>query len=355
MTLSRIIATGAVATLVGASVMLGAHAASADDFYVDAADFVEETAFPSYPDQWFLGDVTGGHGDISSTPAGLELDATSDDVQILNADTPATGLLGLVAGADIRASGSSADLPYLKFQIPVFGDPTSTTNKVFTTLYPAIAGPAGLDATAQWITSGAIPATGSTPAYAPSSSATLVDFEAALAAINPTTGYEVLAFGAFIAAGHTVTVSSITWAGNTHWFLPAPTATVTPASLTVDEMGETGVTGVFTGFIPGESVTASFANASSGGALPGAYTADSNGVVTVTYSVASLTPGAYFLGAFGDDSGASVLGTLTITANALAATGAEMTPAVIAGSVLLLAGAGFSIIALRRRKAVRTR
>lgn len=354
MKLSRIIATGAAATLVGATVMLGGTAASAEDFYVDAADFVEETAFPSYPAQWFLGDVTGGHGDISSTPAGLELDATSDAVQILNADTPSTGLLGLVAGADIRATGSSADLLQLKFQIPVFGDPTSTTDKVFTTLYPAIAGPAGLDATAQWITSGAIPATGSTPAYAPSSAATLVDFEEALAAINPTTGYEVLAFGAFIAAGHAVAVSSISWAGNTHWFLPAPTAEVTPASLSVDEMGETGITGVFTGFVPGESVTASFATAGSGDVLPDSYTADGNGVVTVTYSAASLAPGAYSLGASGDDSGVSAFGALTVTANVLAAAGVEMVPAMIAGGALLLAGAGFTIVA-RRRKATRTR
>ena len=335
---------GAAAALVGVSTLAIGGSATAADFYVDDSDFgVEGT---SYPPGWFVGG--GSTGTMESTLSGLELDGVSGKIQILHGTTPTTGLVSLVNDAQFRVSSGAA-----YFQIPLFGNAVAAgADTNYTTLYPVDSGQPGLDSTSAdaWVTTGPIMDTdGTTELYAADATASLTEFQTALGA-----NYEILAFGALVHSGAptaTAVVSQITWAGNTHWFLPAPTAMITPASLTVDQMGNTGVSGVFTGFVPGENVIAAFSDGNSGNALPGSYTADVNGSVTVTHSAASLAPGTYFLSTFADDSGSgvSVFGSFAVVANQLAATGAEVTPFVVAGSVLLLAGAGLGAVAIRRR------
>ena len=326
---------GAAAALVGVSTLAIGGSATATDFYVLDSDFgVEGT---SYPPGWFKGNVTSP-GTMESTVSGLSL---TGPFQILNGTTPTTGLVSLVDGAELGVvSGEIA------FQIPIFARGTANTD--YTTLVPVDPGNAGLHRVGGWQTTNDVFADdGTTILLDDAAFYTMQEIEDALNTL--TDKYEILAFGAYLPLTKSAVVSHITWAGNIHWFLPAPTATITPASLTVDQMDKTGVSGVFTGFVPGETVTAGFGNGQSGGPLPGSYTADVNGSVTVTHSDASLAPGTYTLSTFGEDSGVAVWGSFAVVANQLAATGAEVTPFVVAGSVLLLAGAGLGAVAIRRR------
>ena len=321
MKLSRILAMGAAAAFVGVSTLAIGGSASAADYYVDDSELTA-TETTSYPEGWFQGTVAPG-GSFESTVSGLDVNG---QIQILNGTPAATDLLTVDAGITL-ASGAAS------FQIPVF---TDGSGGGYTTLYADAAGIAA----DLWFTSTAF------GTFAANDSATLAEF---VAQMDP--GYEILAFGFHVIAGDSAEVVSLTWAGNTHWFLPAPTATITPASLTVDQMGDTGVSGVFTGFVPGEVVTAGVGSEQSGETLPGSYTADANGSVTITHSAASQTPRTYTFGAHAAGSGVSAAGSFAVVANpaVLAATGAEVTPFVIAGSLLLLAGAGLGAVAIRRR------
>lgn len=326
---------GAAAAFVGVSTLAIGGSATAADYYVDDSDLTAiETTF--YPEGWFQGTVAPG-GSFVSTVSGLDVNG---QIQILNGTPAATDLLTVGAGITL-ASGVAS------FQIPVF---TDGSGGGFTTLYADTAGIAA----DLWYTSTAF------GTFAANDSATLAEF---VAQMDP--GYEILAFGFHVIAGDSAEVVSLTWAGNTHWFLPVPTATITPASLTVEQMGKTGVSGVFTGFVPGEAVTAGISSGRSGDSLPGSYTADATGSVTVAHSDAPLAPGTYHLSTFAAGSGAYASGSFAVVANpavivadptvvvadpaVLAATGAEVTPFVIAGSLLLLTGAGLGAVAIRRR------
>lgn len=351
--------TGTAAlALVASSTLLVASSASAADLdvaYVTADDFGAEAG--SYLDQWFTGD--GSTGSIASAESGLTVDGK---MQILNGDTPATGLVNMVAGADIQASGNPDDLLELKFQISVFGDPTSETDKVFTTLYPATAGPDGLDADDMWITSNPIPVPGTALTYDDSDRVTLTDFEEALEAINPETGYEILAFGATLGEGYTATISSITWAGKMHLFTPAPapdplpteppTLEATPddtptASLPAAE-GHSGATHTIVlsdgTFEPHENVYVTWYSAPVFG---GWYQANANGGLNATVTIPTrLAAGAHTLQVTGSTSNVTANGSFVVM---LPATGADLAPVVIGGSLFLLIGAGLGAVALRRR------
>ncbi|MHA6667918.1 LPXTG cell wall anchor domain-containing protein [Homoserinimonas sp. A447] len=332
MKFSRMLAVGAAAALVGVSTLAIGGSASAADLYVDDSEFGVEGA--SYPAGWFIG--AGSTGTVTSGVNGLTI---TGNTQILNGTTPTTDLGALVDGADFGVVSGNAN-----FQIPLFTDGVADTG--FTTLRPDNFGPVGLNPLAGWTTSGAV------GSFAAGTSHTIPEYVAELAALGD--DYEILAFGLIAPAG--AVVSHVTWAGDTHWFLPAPTAAVTPASLTIAAMGTTGVSGVFTGFIPGESVSGTFSNGGSGGAIPGSFTADANGSVTVAYSEASLVAGTYYLGARGLSSGVMTSGSFAVTANpaTLAATGTDFTPAIAAGGVMLLLGAGL-VLAGRRRAAAHRR
>ncbi|MHA6694504.1 hypothetical protein [Homoserinimonas sp. A520] len=345
MKFSRMLAVGAATALVGVSTLAIGGTASAADFYVNDTQFPAETS--PYSPGWFTGG--GSTGTIDSTPSGLLVDGTTGLYQILNGTTPTTDILGLVNGAEMTMASGNAI-----FQIPVFydHDQNPATNPRFTTLRPDGFNQAGIDG-ANWVSSWNIVSADGTTVVVPADTSTpLTTIVTALQA-----NYEILAFGAYVNAGTTATIVSITWAGNTHWFLPAaPTAAITPASLTIAAMGTTGVSGVFTGFIPGEAVEGGFGNGGSGGAIPGSFTADANGSVTIPYSEASLVAGTYFLGAFGLSSGVSTSGSFAVTANpaTLAATGTDFTPAIAGGGVMLLLGTGL-VLAGRRRAAAHRR
>lgn len=345
MKLSRTAAAGAGVILVGAMVVAGAGAAQADDFYIDATDIGVEGA--SYPDSWFIGN--GAVGTHTFGPSGVTLASTSNSYLLLNGLTPSTGLVSLVDGASIDVVTGSTG-----FQIPVFfaDDNDVDTNVEFTTLRSTVFAGNDVSSTGTWITSQPIISPTGTVLYAAETTATLAQFETAIGA-----GYEVLAFGAGVGQGTSATIASITWAGNTHWFIPAPTATVTPATVTTGNSDTTTLSFTATGFVPGDDVELYLSSGNSGGpvGVPNQI-ADANGAVTFSYQSATELPvGTYTLGALSDDSSVNVGTTLTVTANAAAApaalptTGVEPAAALAGGGLLLAAGVAFVVVSARRR------
>jgi LPXTG-motif cell wall-anchored protein len=327
--LSRIAATGAATALVAASTLLVGGTVAADDFYYEAADFGIEGA--EYPEGWFTG--TGTTGLLSSGLGGLTLNGDTGLVQILNGTTDATATLSQLAqNADFTATGPGA----VYFQIPMFGN-IDGPDMNFTTLRPADPTEEVWDEDTLWTTSQPF------GSFLDESSHTIEEYETMLG----TADYEVLAYGLFVAAGDTSTVVSVTWSGDTSWFLPAPTAVVAPTTITFADFAKTGVTANFTGYIPGEDVEVYLSSGQSGGLLE-VVQADANGAVEYTYSEAGHTQaGTFTIGGFGSTSGVNTWAEFDLTANVLPATGVDGTPIAIVGGILLLAGIG--AIVVRRR------
>lgn len=150
--------------------------------------------------------------------------------------------------------------------------------------------------------------------------------------------------------GTTATVINVESAPDTTWFLPAaPTLTATPATVTVDGFSDTGITITATGYAAGEDVVLAI-SAPSFTDILSPIVADSTGAVTYTYvGPANSDIGNYEVFATGDSSGIQLATSFAVTANILPVTGADFTPAIITGSLLLLVGGGFTIIAARRR------
>lgn len=149
-------------------------------------------------------------------------------------------------------------------------------------------------------------------------------------------------------------LQSITWNDVTSRFTPAPTATVSPATVTPADSANAakGVTGVFTGFIPGETVEFGLSTTSSGGPTGETAVADPNGSVTYHFvSPTALDLGTYSLIALGNTSTVNVSASFQVVAPApeLASTGTNAAPYVFAGGALLILGLGFGAVALRRR------
>lgn len=348
MKLSRILATGAAAALVGVSTFAVGGTATAADFYVLADDVGFVADGDAYLDSWFSGDVAGVEGTELSTASGLELTVGAGGYQLLNGavgDTTA-GLETLAAGASFTMSAGTA-----KFQVPAFymDDADADATIEFTTLRPADSNTLSGD----WMSSSDImdPADDAVTLFAADTAAPLADL------LDAMPDYEILAFGIF--ADSDATVASITWNGNTHFFTAEPvigtgTATITPASLTVADFSNPakGVTGVFTGFQPNEAVTIGLGTGQSGSDV-GAATADADGVVTFKYvsPAAYAAVGSYTLFAFGSVTAA---GSFEVTANVLPVTGADFTPAIVSGSLLVLLGAGVVLVGRRRAAAHRS-
>lgn len=335
--LTRIVAVGAVTALVAGSTLLLAGTASADDTYVHAADFVAETS--PYPAGWFIGG--GSTGTITDTAGGISL---AGRIQILNGTTPAQGLGDLVDGAHIGVTSGN-----VTFQIPLFTD--GTLNTGYTTLRPDNFGNDGLNPLAGWTTSGAI------GTFAAGTSHTIPEYEAELNELP--TDYRILAYGLFVPALETAVISSVTWNGNNTFFTPsATTGTVTPAAVTPAQFSTTGITATFTGFVPGDVVTAGIGSGQSGDSIDGEFTADASGVVTIHYVGPADTAlgDQYSIGVFSENSRLSAFAQFSIVAAAaptaaLAATGQDLTLGVTAGILFLLGGAVFGAFALRRRHA----
>lgn len=281
MKISRVIATGAVLALIGGSSVLTTATATAAPVpttnYVKAADFGTEVS--PYAKSWFKGNATPATT-VSDSVSGLAVTG-----QILNGDTPATGLVNLVTVAKFHVVSGSA-----YFQVPVFANATTG----YTTLRPEL--PGQPTTTGVWITSQAIAAdstNGNGTAYAKGASATLTQFADALG-----TDVSILAYGAFVNPGTTATISSITWDGVTSQFTPAPTATPATATSTIAQFAK-GITVKFTGFVPGDSVQPGIGAGQSGSQFGGPIVADAVGAVTVTFVKSDATVGGvYTLSAF---------------------------------------------------------
>jgi len=341
MKLARTLAAGAAAALVGVASLAAADAASAAPApsveYVTAGQFVPETS--PYPTQWFQGDVSPATGSIASGPAGLTVTGTQ---QLLNGDTPSSDLTLLIDSASFIADGPAA------FQISLFTNPLAHGTG-FTTLVPDDITPAALQTTT-WHTTQAISNAAGTLNYAAGDTVDLSTFE------TDFPNYEILAYGVYVGAGFTTDLQSITWGSVTTRFTPAPTASVSPATITPADSADptAGVTATFTGFIPGETITFAFGGSSFGGPTGDTGVADTNGSVTYQYvNPTALALGTYTLIAIGDVSGVDARATFDVVAPApvLASTGVDVTTPLIAGGTLLLLGLG--ALALRRRAAQR--
>ena len=327
MKLSRIVATGAAFSLVAASVLLGASAANAADYYVDGETFPAEVS--PYSAEWFVGG--GTTGTLTSQSNGLNM---TGKAQILNGDTPATGLQALVdsAGFDVDAGDAF-------FQVPVFTGPGGTN---YTTLRPAVSNSVAAAPTDMWITSGAF------GGFLAGGTASLQDFIAAM-----DSDYEVLAFGAFVDTGDSAVIRSITWNGDTHYFgFKPPAGTVTPSSLTVSALADTGVTFNMTGFVGADTLQCSLFPA----VTDQLVNVNPDGTATFTFA-GTLPVGDYVISCADSnpDTDRIVGAFFTVTANlpALAATGpADATPFVLGGALLLLIGAGATVFAVRRKQSM---
>jgi hypothetical protein len=290
MKISRLIASGAAVALIGASALaLGGVANAADaENYVTAGQFVNETS--PYPAGWFRGTIANP-GTITTASGGLTV---VGPVQILNGTpgaVPAGGLAELATGAKLNVpSGNAA------FQISLYSGAGQTD---FTTLRPDNYNQAGLNPLAGWTTSGAF------GTFTAGSSHTLPEYDAeALVAGNPVT---LLAYGAFVPAGQTAVISTISFNSDINHFTAAPTGVATPASISVTAFSTTGVVVTLTGFVPGESVDEFFITptSQSSGETGVVHTADANGTATFSFvGPAQSAPGTYRVGAYGADNGA---------------------------------------------------
>lgn len=358
MKLSRIPAVGVAVALVAASTFFVVTPAAAANFYYDAADFGQEPPSPStYPAgfDWFYGDVTSD-GDIDWEAGGMEMNNGTNingNVQILNQDvsTPAPG--GLATLAD--NSSVLSDTGEWTFQLPLFANPT-TGPQAFTTLRPAAQGNSAVDSTLQWITSQVIPTDGGGVAYAAGASATLVQFEAALNALD---SYQLLAFGLFFTTADTDTIHAIRFDGDWSIFTPEPLATVVPGALSVADFTNTakGVTATVTGFLPGE-LTGWWLGLPDGDYTPiGQVFADTTGTATLEFvAPAGAVAGEYSLWVdsqyFVDIGGTFVEVFFDVTPNALAATGVDASGAGMLAGILLITGLGVMLVR-RRANALR--
>lgn len=345
MKISRIVASSAVFSVLVASVLVGASAAHAADFWVDGENLPSVADGDPYLDEWFVGGSSTGTR--TTTPEGLFIDGR---VQILNGDTARTGLQALADSAEIDVEPTGKAF----FQVPVFTGPNGTA---FTTLRPAAFNSVNSGPTDLWITSSAF------GGFAPGADAPLQEF---IAAMDPE--YTVLAFGAFVAEADEALIRSITWDGNTYFFgIPPPSGTVSPQSLTVSELADTGVTLTMSGFaFAGGNVYCNVFDEALVRLLPEDEEVPvlEDGTATFAFTRTAVV-GTYEISCQQGELGDRVVDSFTVTANAptppptipptipptLPATGpGDVTPFVLGGALLLLLGAGATVVASRRKR-----
>lgn len=332
------VATGAAFSLVAASVLLGASAANAANTWVDGANLPAETN--PYDPVWFVGG--GSTGTLTSLSSGLDM---TGKVQILNGDTDTTDLQALVDSAAFDVVSGNAF-----FQIPVF---TGAGGTAYTTLRPAVANSVAATPTDMWRTSSAF------GGFAAGATDSLQNF---IAGMNP--AYEVLAFGAFVDTAGAAVLGSITWDGNTHFFMPEPqVGTISPSSVTVSGLASTGVTFTMSGFTGTEVLLCSVSPVGGGMDLVSEVEVDVESDGTASFVFVGTAPAGEYAITCSDsnpDAERYVSGNFTVTANTvvtdpeLAATGGpDATPFVLGGGLLLLFGAGATVFAIRRKHALR--
>ena len=235
----KLAATLGTVALVASSVLITAAPASASTtidnvtFY-ESGDFGQESS--GYPSEdWFFGEVSGTEGSAEFTTRGIEFNGSADGkVQILNQNvgTPGTAaeLITMVDGVAVASTAPAAGDDWT-FQLPMFFDGGAG----FTTLRPNTANSTttGL----LWTTSGAIPATGSTPAYgAGQNDATLSALlDAIYAQAAPPA---LLAFGFFVNPGAEPIIHAVRWDGDFSAFTPVFDPQVAPLTITTTDLAD---------------------------------------------------------------------------------------------------------------------
>jgi hypothetical protein len=144
------------------------------------------------------------------------------------------------------------------------------------------------------------------------------------------------------------------------WDTVDPALGSAPTSITVSAFRSTGFTATSGGFAPGEVVDVGVGRGQSGGSI-GSATADGTGTVSFTYVEPTAEAGETFDFSFvGATARASFVFAVVADPAAapapapaprLAETGADLTGGFVAAGALLLAGAAFGAVALRRRSA----
>jgi hypothetical protein len=263
---------------------------------------------------WFLGDVAAPAGTVTFDGAGLN--STFGNVQVLNAfDAPASTLTDLVLDADFASLGDAT------FQVPIFANATGTGTD-FTTLRPVLTGDEGFTAASQWVTSQAL------GTYAAGAVATLAEFQAQIAVIDaagdPAADAAILAYGFITPSPLTSSVQAVAFGDESTWFIPEPTGTYVPATLTVTEVSTTGITTEGAGFFPGETVNVLFSNndAQSSGDQDVVLVADAQGRISGSIVIPAEDvqgPGDYSIVLVGSESGVTLSGGVTIIADAVVA------------------------------------
>jgi hypothetical protein len=318
---SRIFSVAVASAAVLGSVVAVSGTANAA-FDPDTADRVttnaqlgQEVPGTPYPATgWFQGAVTAPAGTVTFDGAGLN--SAGGNVQLLNAyDAPASTLTDLVLDADFASLGEAT------FQVPIFANATGTGTQ-FTTLRPVATGDAGFTATSQWVTSQAL------GTYAAGAVATLAEFQAQIDAIDaagdPAADATILAYGFITPSPLTSSVQAVAFGTESTWFIPEPSGTYVPATLTVSQVSTTGIAVEGAGFFPGETLSVLFSNenAQSSGDQDIVLTADAQGRIAANIVIPAdqlQGPGTYIINLIGDDSGIALEGIVTVTADAVVA------------------------------------
>lgn len=340
-----------VTAIVAAGSLLVASPASASTVvgnatFYDASDFgVEGSSYPT--NDWFFGTISGTQGSHDFTRDGLELNADlAGPVQILspNITTPADAyaLVALIDNFEVFSNDSNWTL-----QLPLFGDGPGET--AFTTLRPMAAGNvSSTPASDVWRTSGVL------GSFAAGDTATLQELADELYTVGTP---ELLAYGVFVSGSGTSTILGAQWDGDTSYFLPAPTRSISATSLDTTEATTTGFTLTGTNWLPSSDVYVYIQDENGNDIFEDNFVADANGSISVPIVLdAPLLPGTLTI-TFDDDGvfyDVGVMGdpfiTLEITAMALAATGVSQETFIVGGSAALLALMGTVLVFTSRRQ-----
>jgi len=346
---ARTLAAAAAIALLSLTSALGAAPAAAapGDVYVTAAS-VAPTQDPPQPGWSYAATATAP----VSTPSGLTVAALSRLVLGLGTAAAGSTLAGfgdtVVVDAVTEAAG-------VDFGIGLLLDPADPAS--YTEISSDALGAAAFDPASTW-------------------TGTFFAGSLTLAQIDTLAPGLLVAAVSFGGATDDFAVARFAANGVVYAFTPVPTATATPATLTPLALGTTGVTATFTGLLPGAQVFAFFTPDSGDPddvvLIDELFTADAAGAVTVGYIAPSTTSavGPYSI-VVGDGldvvtaSFAVVAAVVPVVptppgapgpaaaapAPQLAATGVDAGAGVLAGTVLLLAGAGLVAAASARRSA----
>lgn len=327
MKLTKIAAGTMGFALVAGASLFGAAPAFADDIAVTIPNPIPDENPAGYDPIWFAGDIAGGDGSAIQDSTGLVITGGTTGFQLLNGAPEDDASLTLSAALSYQAVSAGGDA---YFQIPVFGEPGTE----FATLRPVVA----TETWGDWVVSQSVAGLIAGDPYTK---------DELIAALDAGTPAQVLAFGVFVNAGDTVTLRGIYFNDDTYRFAALPTMSVAPTSLQLQERTKP-VTVSAAGFLPGEDVYIGIGNGNSGDLLD-VVTAGDDGTVVYVADVSNLELGDYTFSVSDEGGVFFATAAFSIVANALAATGVELTGGLIGAGVLLAAGAGFIVFTMRRR------